>query len=134
MGPIVSGTEWSLDITLANRGETTEHFRVQFIRGDQIFETIPLADKAVDPLRTGRLGLGVETDPGIQAWEVWWVSIVVTSRNLVPTMRFSVYGGPDTPPPVPEFFFGPGDFAVFPLRVLPESPFAGDPTNAILEA
>jgi hypothetical protein len=119
MGPIISGVEWSLDISMANRGETTEHFRVRFIRSTEPFEILDGEDHAVDPLRTVRHGLGVESDPGIQYWDQWWVSILATSRNLVPTMRFHV---DPTPPPLPEFFFGPGDFAVFPLRVFVEPP------------
>jgi hypothetical protein len=129
MGPIVSGTPWALDIILANRGETTEYFRVQFLRGGAIFESIELDDLAIEPLRTGGWGFVAETDPGITDWELWWVSIVTTSLNLVPTMRFYVDVDPGTPPPVPEFFFGPGDFAVFATR---PSILSG-PTNPVTE-
>ena len=130
MGPIVSGTEWSLDINVANCGSTAEHFRVQFVRGGQDVGTIEGDDHTVDPLRTGGYGLGAETDPGFVAWELWWVRIFVTSRNLVPTMRFHV---DPTPPPVPEFFFGPGDFAVFPVKAHLEPPTTVDTTNTLTE-
>jgi hypothetical protein len=137
MGPITSGTEWSLVITLANRGQTTEHFRVQFIRGPQPlhpFETFESGDYTVEPLRSGGYGLGNEADPGVVDWEQWWVRIFVTSRNLVPTMRFDVEeADPATPPAEPEFFFGPGDFAVFPLQVHVEPPTTVDPTNTLTE-
>jgi hypothetical protein len=33
MGPITSGTEWSLDFWLANRGATTEYFQVGLVGG-----------------------------------------------------------------------------------------------------
>jgi hypothetical protein len=133
MGPIITGTEWALDIFLANRGETIEHLRVQILRGGAIFETFQTDDVAVEPLRTGGWGFGFETDPGIADWELWWVSILTTSLNLVPTMRFHVENVDATPPPVPEFFFGPGDFAVFPVRVLPEPPIVGGSANALTE-
>ena len=31
MGPVTSGNVWELDIRVANRGETTEPFHVQFL-------------------------------------------------------------------------------------------------------
>jgi hypothetical protein len=112
MYPITSGTVWELDITLANRGRATEFFKVQFVQAGDEEESFLTSDFSVAPGRTGGYGLGAETDPNVVAWEQWWARIFTTSLNLVPTMRFHVEGNPD--PPVPEFFFGPGDFAVFP--------------------
>ena len=130
MGPITSGTEWSLEVLLANRGETTEHFQVTFRQGDGNFETFVMDDKAVEPLRVGGVGFADETDPGFTVWDLLWVTILVTSQNLVPTMRFDVQGE-DTPPPEPEYFFGPGDFAVFPVRPHLDPPIGGGPTNPV---
>ena len=113
MGPSTSGTDWSLTIWLANRGEVTESFQAQFVGRLPEAETFLTPEYQVEPLQTGGYGLGAETDPNVVAWELWWVRIFTTSLNLVPTMRFDVQGTQD--PPVPEFFFGPGDFAVFQL-------------------
>jgi hypothetical protein len=119
MGPIITGVEWELEVLLANRGETTEHCRVQFHDGEStdIFEQ---DDMAVEPLRIGGGGLVAEANPGVRAWDLWWISILTTSLNLVPTMHFYVEDA--NPVPVTECYFSPGDFAVFPIRPSPDVP------------
>jgi hypothetical protein len=126
MGPIFTGTEWELDITLANRGGAVEYFQGQILGGGPNFEVINLGGGAIEPSRTGGWGFVSEVDPGIEGWDIWWFRISVTSLNLVPTMRFHIEGTPPSPP-VPEFFFGPGDFAVFPLRLTAQPPRPGNP-------
>ena len=118
MGPIITGAVWELTLWMTNRGYTTESFQVQLIRGVPSGESILSNPYAVDSLKAVGYGLGAEADPGIIAWEMWWARIFTTSLNLVPTLRFHVE---DSAPPVPQFFFGPGDFAVFPYQVLPTS-------------
>ena len=109
MGPIITGVEWELDVLLANRGETTEHFRVQFHDGESL-DIFEQDDAAVEPLRIGGGGLVAEADPDVRAWDQWWISILTTSLNLVPTMHFYVeQTDPASPLPVPECYFSPGE-------------------------
>jgi hypothetical protein len=130
MGPIASGQVWELTVWIANRGETTESFQVQFLgrlpQSDPEFQSIWSPEVAVAPLQAQGSGLGLETDPDFMAFEGWWARILTTSANLVPTLRFNVENTQN--PPVPEFFFGPGDFAVFPVRpILPIPPIVIGP-------
>lgn len=111
-----TGANWNMDILLTNRGETTEHFRVQIRGGGLDPNTIDFDDFAVEPLR---IGVRVTKANGPD-WLIRWVSIVTSSLNLVPTMRFYVDVDQGIAPPLPEFFFGPGDFAIFPIRPLLE--------------
>ncbi len=118
MGPIITGAVWDLDLWVTNRGYTTEFFQVQLIRGQPTVEAILSNPYAVDSLHSVGYSLGAEADPGITSWQMWWARIFTTSLNLVPTLRFHV----ENPPfPIPQFFFGPGDFAVFPYQVLPSA-------------
>jgi hypothetical protein len=121
-----TGANWNMDILLTNRGETTEHFRVQVRGGGSNPSTIDFEDFAVEPLRTG---IRVTKANG-PAWLTRWVSIVTTSLNLVPTMRFYIDVDQGVHPPLSEYIFGPGDFAVFPIRLLPERPLTQVVTRA----
>jgi hypothetical protein len=133
MFPIEPGAVWELDIAMANRGTRTEAFRVYFIEAysslDPSVTDEPLAgtEITVEPGTVGRIGLGAEVEPGLVDYEVWWARIFTTSRNLVPTMQFHVEDDPNAPP---EFFFGPGDFAVFKLAPPIEPPAVGPAREA----
>jgi hypothetical protein len=127
MGPIDAGAQWDLEFWVANRGNSTEFFQVQLVRGYPGWETILSSGYTVHPLKAVGYALGAEADPGITAWEMWWARIFTTSLNLVPTMRFHVQNPPG---PMPQVFFSPGDFAVFPYQPLQSSTDTSTGTNA----
>ena len=112
---LTSGAVATFDFSLANRGRTEERFGIIVTE----FEFEPQQPSVLDPgavVYPGRAFLvnwseevlgGSDSDTSYD--QGWWARIYTTSRDVVPSIHF--YGSDGSP----EFYFSPGDFAVFDL-------------------
>jgi hypothetical protein len=127
----VSGVFWLDQITdttfsyvnvwLTNRGRTTETFKVVFNYVDAGGQGSFAGDaKAVPPGGISGHGWTAEADPGVVAYESLWVHVLVTSRDLVPSIAYGLEH--PTGPVFHNGYLSPGDFMVFDIHDVPHLP------------
>jgi hypothetical protein len=122
--PPMSNTVWVLDVSSANRGlseETVSFIFTEFhFAPDQPSSFVP--GGTVFPGRAFLLNMSFETLGGdANEYQGWWVRVFTSSRNVVPSIHFYGVEVVNSPvePSYPEFYFSPGDFAVFDVFDLP---------------
>jgi len=126
---------WGVEIYLVNRGRTEAIGRTSVIEAlgavtNGVFsnkERFSSGDQVVPP---GKYAFSQFQPSGPRVPEgeygLYWCRIVTTTRNLVPSVSF--YRPSDDPAgTVPDFSFGPGDFAVFSPSSVPLAPIVAPP-------
>jgi hypothetical protein len=124
---------WGVEIYLVNRGETEAMGRTSVIEAlgaltNGIFENTERFNSGDQVVPPGHYGFSQfePSGPHVEGGEygLYWCRIVTTTRDLVPSVSF--YRPSDDPAgSVPDFSFGPGDFAVFSPSSVPLRPIVG---------